>query len=74
MTLIDLFDLNVLKSYLLIGAALFCALGMLGFLTRRNLIVMFLSVEMMLQGMCFHWWHLVAITVCGPARCSRSSF
>ena len=25
-------------------------LGMLGFLTRRNLIVMFLSVEMMLQG------------------------
>ena len=26
------------------------ALGMLGFLARRNLIVMFLSVEMMLQG------------------------
>jgi NADH-quinone oxidoreductase subunit K len=46
---IDLFDLDVLRSYLLIGAALF-ALGMLGFLTRRNLIVMFLSVEMMLQG------------------------
>jgi NADH-quinone oxidoreductase subunit K len=45
----DLFDLDVLRSYLLIGAALF-ALGMLGFLTRRNLIVMFLSVEMMLQG------------------------
>ena len=41
--------LDVLRSYLLIGAALF-ALGMLGFLTRRNLIVMFLSVEMMLQG------------------------
>ena len=46
---IDLFDLDVLRSYLLIGAALF-ALGMLGFLTRRNLIVMFLSAEMMLQG------------------------
>ena len=45
----DLFDLDVLRSYLLIGAALF-ALGMLGFLTRRNLIVMFLSAEMMLQG------------------------
>jgi NADH-quinone oxidoreductase subunit K len=45
----DLFDLDVLRSYLLIGAVLF-ALGMLGFLTRRNLIVMFLSVEMMLQG------------------------
>src|SRR5262249_34116794 len=46
---IDAFDLGVLRSYLLIGAALF-ALGMLGFLTRRNLIVMFLSAEMMLQG------------------------
>jgi NADH-quinone oxidoreductase subunit K len=46
---IDLFDLGVLRSYLLIGAALF-ALGMLGFLTRRNMIVMFLSAEMMLQG------------------------
>jgi NADH-quinone oxidoreductase subunit K len=49
MSPIDLFDIDVLKSYLLIGAALF-ALGMLGFLTRRNVIVMFLSVEMMLQG------------------------
>jgi NADH-quinone oxidoreductase subunit K len=46
---IDLFDADVLASYLLIGAALF-ALGMLGFLTRRNLIVMFLCAEMMLQG------------------------
>ena len=45
----DLFTLDVLRNYLLIGAALF-ALGMLGFLSRRNLIVMFLSVEMMLQG------------------------
>ncbi len=45
----DLFTLDVLRNYLLIGAVLF-ALGMLGFLTRRNLIVMFLSAEMMLQG------------------------
>ncbi len=45
----DLFDLDVLRSYLLLGAARF-ALGMLGFLSRRNLIVMFLSAEMMLQG------------------------
>src|ERR1017187_9414255 len=45
----DIFTLDVLRNYLLIGAVLF-ALGMLGFLTRRNLIVMFLSVEMMLQG------------------------
>jgi NADH-quinone oxidoreductase subunit K len=45
----DVFAFDALVSYLIIGAALM-ALGMLGFLTRRNLIVMFLSVEMMLQG------------------------
>jgi NADH-quinone oxidoreductase subunit K len=34
---------------LFVGAALF-GLGLLGFLTRRNLILMFLSLEMMLAG------------------------
>ncbi len=38
-----------LHHYLIVGAILF-SLGAIGFLTRRNLIVMFLSVEMMLQG------------------------
>jgi NADH-quinone oxidoreductase subunit K len=38
-----------LHHYLVVGAALF-ALGAVGFLARRNLIVMFLSAEMMLQG------------------------
>src|SRR4051812_21691068 len=55
----DIFTLDVLRDYLLIGAALF-ALGMLGFLSRRNLIVMFLSAEMMLQG--------VALTLVGFGR------
>lgn len=36
-------------NYLVVGAILF-ALGMIGFLTRRNLIIMFLCAEMMLQG------------------------
>jgi NADH-quinone oxidoreductase subunit K len=45
----DAFTVEILRNYLLLGAALF-ALGMIGFLSRRNLIVMFLSVEMMLQG------------------------
>src|SRR4051812_6472716 len=45
----DPFTFDVLTNYLLIGAALM-ALGMLGFLARRNMILMFLSVEMMLQG------------------------
>ena len=39
----------VLENYLIVGAILF-VLGMIGFLTRRNLIIMFLSAEMMLQG------------------------
>jgi NADH-quinone oxidoreductase subunit K len=38
-----------IHHYLVVGAILF-ALGMIGFLARRNLIVMFLSAEMMLQG------------------------
>src|SRR5208282_6318695 len=47
--MIDAFTLDLLRNYLLVGAALF-TLGILGFLSRRNLIVMFLSAEMMLQG------------------------
>ena len=38
-----------LHNSLLMGAVLF-VLGIVGFLTRRNLIVMFLSVELMLQA------------------------
>lgn len=39
----------MLTNYLIVGAILF-VLGALGFLTRRNLIVMMLSAEMMLHG------------------------
>src|SRR3954468_21689859 len=45
----DSFSFEILRNYLLVGAALM-VLGMIGFLARRNLIVMFLSAEMMLQG------------------------
>src|SRR5581483_576117 len=38
-----------LYNYLVVGAVLF-VLGLIGFLARRNLIIMFLSAEMMLQG------------------------
>jgi NADH-quinone oxidoreductase subunit K len=38
-----------IERYLAVGAVLF-VLGALGFLTRRNMIVMFLSAEMMLHG------------------------
>jgi len=36
-------------EHLILGAILF-ALGLVGFLTRRNLIVIFLSTEVMFQG------------------------
>jgi NADH-quinone oxidoreductase subunit K len=39
----------LLQNYLLVGGLLF-ALGMIGFLVRRNMIVIFLCAEMMLQG------------------------
>jgi NADH-quinone oxidoreductase subunit K len=39
----------LLQNYLLIGGLLF-AIGLIGFLVRRNMIIMFLSVEIMLQG------------------------
>ncbi len=38
-----------LQNYLRLGAILF-ALGLIGFIVRRNVIVMFLCAEMMLQG------------------------
>jgi len=48
-----------LHNYLVVGAILF-ALGAIGFLARRNFIIMFLSAELMLQG--------VAITFVAFAR------
>jgi NADH-quinone oxidoreductase subunit K len=39
----------MLVPYLLVGAALF-VLGLIGFVTRRNLIIMFLCTELMFQG------------------------
>ena len=42
-------SLALLQNALIVGAILF-ALGLIGILTRRNLIVMFLSAELMLQG------------------------
>lgn len=42
-------DLVALQNYLMVGGLLF-VIGMIGFLVRRNMIVMFLCAEMMLQG------------------------
>jgi NADH-quinone oxidoreductase subunit K len=42
-------DEPLLHGYLTVGALLF-GIGLIGFLSRRNMIVMFLAAEMMLQG------------------------
>jgi NADH-quinone oxidoreductase subunit K len=42
------------ESYLVVGAILF-ALGLIGFMARRNLIIMFLCAEMMLQGVALNF-------------------
>jgi NADH-quinone oxidoreductase subunit K len=39
----------VLQRYLAVGAILF-VIGLIGFMTRRNLIVIFLCTELMFQG------------------------
>ena len=42
-------DQLVLQHYLAVGAILF-VIGLIGFVTRRNLIVIFLCTELMFQG------------------------
>jgi len=41
--------LDLTNAYILLGAILF-SIGVVGFLARRNLILMFLSTEVMFQG------------------------
>lgn len=41
--------MSAVVDYLVVGAILF-TLGLVGFLTRRNLIIIFLSTEVMFQG------------------------
>ena len=38
-----------LSWYVVLGGAVFC-IGILGFLTRRNVIIMLMSIELMLNG------------------------
>jgi NADH-quinone oxidoreductase subunit K len=42
-------EVGLLENYLILGALLF-GIGLVGFMSRRNMIVMFLAAEMMLQG------------------------
>ncbi len=42
-------ETSLLLNFLVVGALLF-SIGLIGFVTRRNMIIMFLAAEMMLQG------------------------
>jgi len=42
-------EIQLLYNYLVIGALLF-GIGLIGLLSRRNMMIMFLGAEMMLQG------------------------
>jgi NADH-quinone oxidoreductase subunit K len=44
----------ILQRYLAAGAILFVT-GLIGFMTRRNLIVLFLSTELMFQGVAINF-------------------
>lgn len=48
-TLPTAMPVETLQHFLILSAALFC-LGVVGFLSRRNLIIMFLCTELMFQG------------------------
>jgi len=55
---------TLVNAFILVGAILF-AIGLVGFLARRNLILMFLSTEIMFQGVILnlvgfglHWVNL----------------
>ena len=58
----EVFTKIALQHYLVVGAIMF-GIGMIGFITRRNLIVMFLCSELMFQGVAIHfvafgaYWH-----------------
>lgn len=41
--------MSIVNAYILVGAILF-GIGLVGFLARRNLILMFLATEVMFQG------------------------
>jgi len=50
----DIFTKIALQHYLLVGGLMFC-IGMIGFMCRRNLIVMFLCSELMFQGVAINF-------------------
>ncbi len=64
-------ELALLNQYLVVGALLF-GIGLIGFLSRRNMIVMFLALELALQGVSLSLvalsrFHIIAVAACEAA-------
>lgn len=64
---------SVLAGYLTVGAALF-ALGVVGFVTRRNLIIIFLCTELMFQGVIVTLAAFGRYPLSGPPALEGQSF
>ena len=63
----------MLLAYLLLGAAFFI-LGMIGFVTRRNLIIMFLCTELMFQGVVVSLVGFARYPLSGPPQFAGQAF
>ncbi len=48
--------------YIVLSVALFC-IGVIGVLTRRNAIIIFMCIELMLNAANFCWWHFQKCTI-----------
>ena len=59
------FSKIALEHYLVVGSIMF-GIGLIGFMCRRNLIIMFLCSELMFQGVAIHfvafgaYWHALS--------------
>jgi NADH-quinone oxidoreductase subunit K len=66
----------LLQKYLAVGAILF-VIGLIGFMARRNLIVLFLSTELMFQGIAVNFiafgrYHMGPLSFCSSVANQRS--
>lgn len=63
----------MLTPYLIVGAALF-VLGLVGFVSRRNLIIMFLCTELMFQGIVINLAAFGRYPLSGPPTLDGQAF
>jgi len=57
--------------YLVVAAALF-VLGVIGVLTRRNVVIVLMSIELILNAVNLNWWRFRTCGETCTGRCLRS--